>query len=102
MRRIFICYRRGEASFAPGRIRDFLADRYTKKNVFMDVYSIQASPDFRRDIAAARSQFLDHRRPLSRAGGSASDSAELCKRSGQYPIAAFLTTASGRRVTFCI
>ncbi len=58
MRKIFICYRHGNenATYAPGRIRDFLAKSYRQDHVFMDIDSIPASRDFRKNIRDAVSE----------------------------------------------
>jgi hypothetical protein len=51
--RIFISYRRGDASATAGRLYDRLEARYGDDSVFMDVDSIAAGVDFTESIESA-------------------------------------------------
>ena len=45
-RKLFICYRRDDASDAAGRLRDHLAVQYSSEGVFMDIDSVPLGIDF--------------------------------------------------------
>jgi len=51
--KIFISYRRDDSSGYAGRLFDYLAARFGKENVFMDVDTIKPGEDFRRAIEKA-------------------------------------------------
>jgi hypothetical protein len=47
---VFISYRRGDAMWAAGRLYDRLIGEYSKGGVFMDVGSLAAASDYRKQI----------------------------------------------------
>jgi TIR domain len=51
--RVFVSYRREDASGHAGRLYDALAEKFGDENVFMDVDTIQVGADFTQAIASA-------------------------------------------------
>lgn len=51
--KIFVCYRRQPAGGHAGRIRDDLADRFGKDQIFQDVTSLRAGARYRAEIEGA-------------------------------------------------
>lgn len=56
MSRIFISYRRSDATAEAGRIYDYLESRFSRKSIFIDVDALQAGEDFRERIQDAVGQ----------------------------------------------
>jgi GH25 family lysozyme M1 (1,4-beta-N-acetylmuramidase) len=50
---VFICYRRSDSSDVTGRLYDRLVQRFGRRNVFKDVFSIELGRDFEEVISAA-------------------------------------------------
>jgi hypothetical protein len=49
---VFVCYRREDDRFLPGRLSDVLARHFGEHNVFFDIDAIQPGDDFREVIRA--------------------------------------------------
>jgi hypothetical protein len=50
---VFVCYRREDDQFLPGRLRDVLASHFGQRNVFYDIDGIPPGEDF-RDVIRRR------------------------------------------------
>jgi hypothetical protein len=53
---VFVCYRREDDRFLPGRLSDVLAGHFGERNVFYDIDAIQPGDDFREVIRSQLDQ----------------------------------------------